>query len=122
VVAVAATVVLSACQSFSDWRMRNSLERMRADARRDIDEPACIAKGGHVGGFGMFGTPACIVPFPDAGKACTDSAECAGECERYDDLVEAGTRVGGTCQVQTPEDGCFQTIVEGVAQQAICVD
>jgi hypothetical protein len=122
VVAAVAAITVAGCQSFADAQTHRRLERMRAEALRDIDQPACVARGGHVSGFGMFGLPTCIVPFADAGKACTDAADCDGNCVRYDDFAQAGTRVGGTCQVESPEDGCFQFVEAGLAQMALCAD
>lgn len=39
----------------------------------------CTASGGHWQRICMMGTLACVTPYADAGKACTDGSECAGK-------------------------------------------
>jgi|GEM_PF-2390373 len=39
----------------------------------------CTASGGHWQRVCMMGTLACVTPYADAGKACTDGSECAGK-------------------------------------------
>lgn len=39
----------------------------------------CTAQGGHWQRVCLMGSLACVVPYADAGKACTDGSECAGK-------------------------------------------
>jgi hypothetical protein len=52
-------------------------------APRNGDEQAeaaaCPARGGHLARIGKLQALRCIVTYPDAGKACTDGAQCLGQ-------------------------------------------
>lgn len=39
----------------------------------------CTAQGGNWQRVCLMGSLACVVPYADAGKACTDGSECAGK-------------------------------------------
>ena len=54
--------------------MEKDVERSRASALASIDQEQCRAEGGLIRGVGMFGTPACVKPFPDADKSCSDKS------------------------------------------------
>ncbi|MBO9717066.1 MAG: hypothetical protein J7507_09710 [Pseudoxanthomonas sp.] len=87
-----------------------------------VDRAECAARGGTVRSVGMFATPACVIPYPDAGKACSDASECQGVC-----MAEAGAVVGdfaiGTCQRDNRDVfGCYHEIEKGVVVGGMCVD
>ncbi|MEZ5798008.1 MAG: hypothetical protein R3D63_11325 [Paracoccaceae bacterium] len=42
---------------------------------------ACAAKGGRVGIAGLSGDEMCVLPAPDAGKACGKASDCAAWCD-----------------------------------------
>jgi putative hemolysin len=44
------------------------------------DRAACTGSGGRVERRGRMGAELCVMPFADAGKACTDKADCQGKC------------------------------------------
>lgn len=119
--AMAALTLLGGC-------MAMSVASARAKARLSPAQQAeCRAKGGTVGGVGMFGTPACIIPYSDAGKVCRDRADCQGECiAELDGAPGSGPRQGdpltGQCQKNDQQFGCFATVVDGKAGQALCAD
>ena len=113
---------LAGCQSLHDWQMERSVERSRAKALASIDLEACTASGGRIEGVGMFGTPACVVPYADAGAPCSDGADCRGLCKASEAAVigEAST---GTCQLTSHDHfGCFNRVEGGVAVSGPCID
>lgn len=80
----------------------------------------CEAAGGVVRRDGMRGWQQCIQAYADAGKACTDSDDCLGQCRA--DLGEAGVTATGTCQANDSPFGCHAVVEDGKVQPAICVD
>lgn len=82
-------------------------------------EEGCKAAGGSWGRVGMMGTLACTMPAPDAGKACSDSDECAGQC--WSDAAP-GTTAKGMCQPTNMPFGCHSEVKGGVVQPALCAD
>jgi hypothetical protein len=77
----------------------------------------------------------CVTPYPDAGKACSDSSECAGDClldltvrcETVGNcstqiLPESGTRASGKCEVDNDPCGSRFEVVNGVVQAPVHVD
>jgi hypothetical protein len=56
----------------------------------------------------------------DAGKACSDSAQCEGLCLAPEGSRDGGA-VGGTCAADTDKFGCQQRLRDGVAV-TMCVD
>lgn len=108
-------VVLCGCGSIRQWQYR-------ASARARIDESACTAKGGSIKGVGMFGTPACVLPFADGGKACADKADCQGRCLIMEGGTNGAAPSAAMCQRDDQLFGCWQEVLHGQAQPAICVD
>ena len=51
----------------------------------------------------------CVLPYPDAGKACKNSKECAGHC-----IAPFGSSAAlqGTCQVDDSTDDCGRPHLE----------
>jgi len=78
----------------------------------DVARAECLMKGGTVGRSGRLPDEICILPEPDAGKACTKKADCAGMCL-------ADTR---TCSPVTPLFGCFEFLDETGQKVGICID
>lgn len=70
----------------------------------------------------MFGSPACVRPLSDGGKACTDKVDCEGRCLNAGPLLPSGTEAVGTCQRQEPLDGCWQEMTGGRAIQGWCAE
>ena len=84
---------------------------------------ACTAGRGLVSRRGRLGTDYCVTPLADAGKVCSDKADCTGKCIAADAGVPAGTAASGTCQPDNgPLFGCYSTVVGGKATAGICVD
>ena len=120
--AIGLLLVLCGCSSVHEWRSDRQLEHAHAAARAKIDEPACRAAGGQVRGVGMFATPACVVPYADAGKACRDKSDCQGRCIVMETRVAEGTPIAGTCQPNDQLFGCWVEVVEGRVHGGMCVD
>jgi hypothetical protein len=85
-------------------------------------ETACKAYGGNWQPVCLRGNPACVVTFKDAGKSCSDSSECSGRCTVTPGSVPSGTQTRGACTPNSNPCGCFQLVVNGKADFALCVD
>ena len=68
--------------------------------------------------------PACVLTFADAGKPCTDGDDCAGDCMAKTDagFAQTGAATPGLCAVNDDPCGCKQTVEDGKATAAICID
>jgi len=84
-------------------------------------EASCTARGGKIQHVGRIQMPTCVVPFADAGKACTDKAQCQGDCILEGNMEDKGS-VTGQCQQSNVQFGCFARVVNGQATRAMCVD
>lgn len=84
-------------------------------------DASCAARGGSMQPVGRIQRPACVVPYADAGKTCSDKADCQGACIAEGNL-EAQGAVTGQCQKTNVQFGCYARIVDGKSTGAICVD
>ncbi|WP_184414340.1 hypothetical protein [Xanthomonas translucens] len=99
-----------------------SASQARADGAATADAKACAAQGGSLRPLGRRGLLKCVIPFADAGKACSDKSQCHGDCLAVT-LVPAGTAAQGVCQRDVSENyGCRQTVQGGVGGSQICID
>ncbi len=91
-----------------------------AAAQPAATEAACTQQGGEWTQLGRLPAKRCLLKTADAGKACSDSAQCEGGC-----LAPAGTadgaQVAGTCSIDNNPFGCTQRVRDGVSS-TICVD
>ena len=89
-----------------------------------VDQASCVAKGGEWRPVCRMQQPACVIKFADAGKACTDGDECAGDCIAKSNagFAAEGKAVAGFCAVNDDPCGCKQTVESGKATAAICID
>lgn len=113
---------LTGCETARDSQMERSLARSRAEPLSKIDPAECRSKGGTIRQVGMFGTPSCITPLPDGGRACHSNSECSGAC-----FAPEGTSIGqaatGACQMDTAAMfGCHDHVENGVVVGGLCVD
>jgi len=90
------------------------------DAASVTHEAECAAVGGQWTQLGRAPVKQCLRQTTDAGKACTDSEQCEGQCIAPEGSVD-GTVVAGSCSVDTNPFGCQQRLRDGVAS-TICVD
>jgi hypothetical protein len=103
--------------------------RLRPDrrARRDAQsaDASCAARGGSMQPVGRLQRPTCVVPYADAGKTCSDKADCQGACIAEGNLEAQGATTG-QCQKTNVQFGCYAKIVGGksspTAYATICVD
>jgi len=98
------------------------IQANRKAALEKIDVLACLDRGGVVKSVCMFGAPACVQQFYDAGTVCSDDAECKGDCRIEEGFVEPGTKMQGFCSADDDPCGCRQIIEQGIAKQPICAD
>jgi hypothetical protein len=84
----------------------------------------CIARNGTMQPVGRMQTMQCVVRYADAGKRCTDSDQCAGECRTADVTARPtpGAAVAGICQADSNRFGCFTRVEDGKAEATLCVD
>lgn len=87
----------------------------------DTDE-SCRAKGGIFRPVCLMGLKACVVKYADAGKPCTDKAQCEGQCRLEGPPPMPGATAKGVCQRTSDPCGCFTLVEDGKAQAAMCVD
>ena len=88
----------------------------------DNAQATCAAQGGRLERVGRAQTLQCVIPYADAGKSCTDGAQCeSGRCLGPVDAA-GQTYTSGQCQADNMRFGCTTTIVNGHAEAAICVD
>lgn len=86
------------------------------------DVATCTAQGGSLRPLGRRGLLKCVVPFADAGKACSDNSQCHGDCLAVTP-VPTGTTARGVCQRDISENyGCRQAVQGGVGGSQICID
>lgn len=87
------------------------------------DQQACQQQGGRWTAIGRAQNGTCLVDYPDAGKACTDAAQCQGRCLLQGEHLPSGQPAKGTCQRDASERfGCRQPVENGVAGSVLCVD
>lgn len=84
-------------------------------------DASCAARGGTMQPVGRLQRQTCVVPYADAGKTCSDKADCQGACIAEGNL-EAQGAVTGQCQKTNVQFGCYAKIVAGKSTGAICID
>ena len=91
-----------------------------------VDLDNCEAFGGKVLPVCRLGLPSCVFSYSDAGRSCSDSAQCEGSCwlapPKQGESVRPGDLAVGVCQADSDVCGCHFEILDGVVQQGICVD
>jgi hypothetical protein len=86
-------------------------------------EADCLAQGGKMQRVGRLQSLQCVQTYSDAGKTCTDAAQCQGECRVPGSvIVEDGRAVEGQCTADSNRFGCYTRVENGRATAAICVD
>ncbi|MDW7599265.1 hypothetical protein R1V99_01580 [Stenotrophomonas maltophilia] len=120
------TALLAACSSAPttvDTTTRAASSTPEADeAYREARDVDCQAAGGTLQRLGRLQREQCVIPYADAGKACSRKGDCSGQCLATGEVV-AGVVATGTCQRDASQNfGCRQRIDDGKAQGTICVD
>jgi len=87
------------------------------------DQAGCLVQKGDWAPICRMQKAACVLNFSDAGKSCTDSDQCQGNC--YTDPSQ-GARQGeaatGKCAMNSNPCGCNSRVEDGVATPTLCVD
>ncbi|EMR4109687.1 TPA: hypothetical protein QEL08_003173 [Stenotrophomonas maltophilia] len=120
------TALLAACSSAPttvDTTTQAASSTPEADeAYREARDVDCQAAGGTLQRLGRLQREQCVIPYADAGKACSRKSDCSGQCLATGEVV-AGVVATGTCQRDASQNfGCRQRIDDGKAQGTICVD
>lgn len=86
------------------------------------DAAACLAKGGVIRPVCLSQTLQCVIPYPDAGRPCTDRSQCKGECRAVSPRSGQGARAKGVCQANNDPCGCRTLIIKGRIGPSTCAD
>jgi hypothetical protein len=114
-------LVLTAIAALTLAACAPTAEVPSAPPSAEAQAAACAAKGGTIQPIGRARFPTCVVPYADAGKACTDKAQCQGACIAEGN-AESQAAVSGQCQKTNVQFGCFARIVDGKSTGTLCVD
>jgi hypothetical protein len=87
----------------------------------------CERSGGTMQKTGRAGALSCLIAYKDAGKACKNGSECAGDCrlgpDPADRIKNPNEQVAGICQANNSPFGCYATVENGVIDRPMmCVD
>lgn len=92
-------------------------------ALKPVDEASCKTAGGDWRPICRMQKPACVISYPDAGKACTDGDDCAGNCvAKAAVAMTDGKPATGICSANNDPCGCMQLIEDGKALPMLCAD
>jgi hypothetical protein len=81
----------------------------------------CSARGGTIQPVCLSGGLACVVPYRDGGKRCSDKSDCTGQC-LYEGPAPAPPAATGSCQRTNDPCGCKSPIHHGHVQSTVCLD
>jgi hypothetical protein len=130
----AAIATVAACSALRDYHAANPdfgsslppYERIQFASQfaTPAERARCESAGGVVQKAGRLGWQHCVQNFADAGKACTGSEDCLGECRLAGDpgSVSPGTPAQGVCQANDAPFGCYTSVENGKAGMSICAD
>nr|WP_314437710.1 hypothetical protein [uncultured Brevundimonas sp.] len=90
---------------------------------QSADAAACAARNGTMRQVGRLQSWQCVINYADAGKVCSSSSQCQGEC-RLPDGTEAamGAQATGVCQATSDRFGCNTRVEDGKAGSTLCID
>ena len=90
---------------------------------RSAEASACAARGGEMKQVGRMQSWQCVIAYADAGKRCTDSAQCQGDCRVEGATgVQPGAATAGVCQATSDRFGCNAVVRDGKAGPTLCID
>lgn len=120
IVAVSATLL-----AFSPAIAQIPTEECRSEELL-ADDPgceACIAQGGRWIRAGLRQRLFCLMPMADAGKSCSDGAQCDSRWCQYQGPNKNPTEpVVGTCAADNNPYGCGKSVVQGKYKRRTCAD
>jgi hypothetical protein len=125
IIAVAA-LFAAACQPMptTDGTAAPAPQQTQVSAAGSTDAALCASQGGKMLPQGRMQSVRCVLTYTDAGKRCTDGADCQGDCRISDaaGAPAAGTNAVGQCTADSSRFGCYTTVTGGKAEATICVD
>jgi len=83
---------------------------------------ACTTRGGEFRRSGLAGFWLCVVPYADAGKPCSDTADCQGGCLAPPNQTPVRGEAPGVCAASNSQFGCYSRVENGVVGPGLCVD
>ncbi len=90
---------------------------------QSADASACATRGGTMQQIGRMQSWQCVVRYADAGKPCTEAAQCQGGCVLEGNAgVQPGAAVTGVCKADSNRFGCHTPVNGGKAGAALCID
>jgi hypothetical protein len=111
----AAALMLAACTA-------NAPPPKASPAINSGDPVACGAAGGTIRPVCRLQRPMCVIPYADAGKACTDDSQCQGGCLYEGAAVAANGTTTGLCRKDNDPCGCIEHLKDGKRVSGVCVD
>ncbi len=115
-------LAVAGCATTSTPEASGPADGAAAATSAHLDAAACRQAGGALTPLGRLQRVQCVVPYADAGKACSAKADCTGQCLAQGE-VAPGAKAQGLCQTDISQNfGCRQRIDGGVAVGTICVD
>lgn len=118
----AAALMLAACTQPAMAPATQTEAPAKVDWQAAQNADQCGAIGGNWRPICLMGKPACVVPYADAGKSCSDSSECSGRCVTGDTGAKPESAVRGICTANSDPCGCFQLVENGKAGFPLCAD
>ena len=118
-------LTLSACQTQDSMTMEPAIPSTTHEATpaspTQATTEACAAQGGSMRYVGLAHFLSCVIPYADAGKLCSDSSQCQGNCQTAP--VALGTASQGRCsQDSAALYGCYSEVHNGIASAGLCRD
>jgi hypothetical protein len=93
------------------------------ESLRQIDKASCRAKGGSIRDVCILQLPACVAPYSDGGRRCSDNSQCQGKClAQLDHAPKLGERVNGRCELDDDPCGCKIEVIQGAVGDSACYD
>lgn len=123
---ILAALLTAACQPMPAAEATAQTPAPVPSAANGTDAAACAAQGGKMLPLGRMQSVRCVITFADAGRRCTDSDQCAGDCRLEGEpspTRRPGSAAVGQCQVSSADRfGCFTNVEDGKIDATLCVD
>ena len=86
-------------------------------------DAVCKAHNGEIRPVGVGGhVRRCVIPYRDAGKSCSNDADCEGACWITGVPEGPNSKARGTCQPSNMVFGCYAILNKGVVGHEVCYD
>ena len=125
-IAMAAALFAAACQPMpaTEGAATPAPQQTQVSAAGSTDAALCASQGGKMLPQGRMQSVRCVLTYTDAGKRCTDGADCQVDCRISDaaGAPAAGANAVGQCTADSSRFGCYTTVTGGKAEATICVD